>query len=230
MVAGSDFPLRNALDHILQVYQTPDEQAAALEKIRSDQSHSIRSARLEPFCELRDGETPEYDCFTFALDLIDCPERIAAREYAPRNNGPAKRPGFAHALPGPNFLHFLLLPSQPSLQSCCDYDLVVYCDKFGNAQHAGKIVAGTIVSKWGMRGALWQHGLWEVPSSYGTSVQFYSPRPKAYIRQRWLDYLRLLAQRVSGFTSLVSVMYENKGKNLNHVELLRLAAEKAAHP
>jgi hypothetical protein len=230
MAADSIFPLRNALDQILQEYQTPDEQAAALEKIRSEQPHSIRSARLEPICKLRDGETPEYDCFTFALDLIDCPERIAAREYAPRNIGPTKRPGIADALPGPNFLQFLLLPSQPSLQSCSDYDLVVYYDKFGNAQHAGKIVAGAIVSKWGMKGALWQHALWQVPSSYGTSVQFYSHRSKEYVREQWLKYLHKLAQRVRGFTYLVSVMYENKGKNLNHEELIRLAAVKAARP
>jgi hypothetical protein len=186
--------------------------------------------KLADFCELRDDEAPEYDCFTFALDLIDCQERIAARAYAPRKIGPTQRPGIADALPGPNFLHFLQLPKQSSLQSCYDYDLVVYYDKFGHTQHAGKIVMGTIISKWGMKGALWQHGLWEVPNSYGTSVQFFAQRPKEYIRQQWLKYLRNLAQRVMGFTYLVSVMYENKGQNLSHEELLRLAAQQGAQP
>ena len=222
--------LRNALDQILGTYQTTTEQAAALEEIRSVHPHSIRSVKLADFCELRDDEAPEYDCFTFALDLIDCQERIAARAYAPRKIGPTQRPGIADALPGPNFLHFLQLPKQPSLQSCHDYDLVVYYDKGVNAQHAGKIVTGTIISKWGTKGALWQHGLWEVPNSYGTMVQFFAHRPREYIRQQWLKYLGNLAQRVMGLTYLVSVMYENKGKNLNHAELLRLAAQKGARP
>jgi len=230
MSADPDLPLRNALDLILQEYQTTSEQAAALEDLRSVHPHSIRPGNLADFCELRNGETAEYDCFTFALDLIDCEERIAAREYAPSKIGPIQRPGIADALPGPNFLQFLQLPKQTSLQSCHDYDLVVYYDKFGNAQHAGKIIAGTIVSKWGMKGALWQHGLWEVPSSYGTSVQFFSHRSREYVRQQWLKYLYKLAQRVMGFTYLISVMYENKGKSLNHEELLRLAAQKRARP
>jgi hypothetical protein len=222
--------LRNALDRILRQHQTTGEQAAALEELRFVQPHSIHLATLADFCELRDGETAEYDCFTFGLDLIDCQERIAAQQYAPHKRGPIQRPGIADALPGPNFLQFLQLPKQTSLQSCHDYDLVVYCDKRGNAQHAGKIVAGTIVSKWGTKGALWQHGLWEVPSSYGTSVQFFSHCSKEYVRQQWLKYLYKLAQRVMGFTYLVSVMYENKGKNLSHEELLRLAAQKRVRP
>ena len=217
--------LRKTLDRIIQTVPRA-EQAAALEAARSVHPHSIFAAKLATFCELRDGETPEYDCFTFALDLINCPERIAAREYAPRDGGPAKLPGIADALPGPSFLHFLQLPTQPSLQSCRDSDLVVYYDKRGNAQHAGKIVAGTIVSKWGMKGALWQHGLWEVPTRYGKCVQFYSHRRKDCVQQQWLKYLLLLARRVSGFTSLVSVMWENRGKNLDHEELQRLVAKR----
>ncbi len=177
-----DLPLRNAIDRVLQECQSPAEQAAALEEIRPAHPHSIRPVPLETFCELSGGETPEYDCFTFALDLIDCPERLAARKYAPRNIGPSKLPGIADALPGPTFLHLLMLPQLPSMQSCSDYDLVVYSDKFGNAQHAGKIVAGEVVSKWGMKGELWKHGLWEVPNSYGTSVQFCSQLPKESVR------------------------------------------------
>ena len=188
--------LREAIDGILQRSQTADAQATLLEELRSALPHSIRPAILGMFCELPDGEIPEYDCFTFAFDLIDCPERIAARKYAPRTIGPAMQPGIVDVLPGPNFLPFLRLPEQPSFAACSDGDLVVYCDKFGNARHAGKIVDGAIVSKWGMKGALWQHDLWDVPSSYGLSAQFYSRRPKEYVRQRWLVYLEHLAKRV----------------------------------
>ncbi|MCH7915675.1 MAG: hypothetical protein IH856_22010 [Deltaproteobacteria bacterium] len=226
MCPNTMLSLRNEIDRVIQVFQTPNEQAAALEELRATHPHSIQLATLERFCELPTGQVPKYDCFTFALDLIDCQERIAAWRFAPRNIGPVKRLGIEDALPGSSFLQFLCLPEQSSLQSCVDHDLVVYCDKFGNVQHAGKIVEASIVSKWGMKGSLWQHELWEVPSSYGTSARFYSHSTMERVRSRWLDYLRNLAQRVSGFTTLVSVMAESKGKNLTAEELLRLAAER----
>jgi hypothetical protein len=226
-----DLPLRNEIDDIIQKFRTPDKQAAAFEEMRAAQPNSIRLATLEAFRELGDGQSRKYDCFTFALGLIDSPERIAAETYAPRSRGPMKWPGIDDALPGSRFLNFLQLPElpeQPSLQSYRDGDLVVYRDKFESTEHVGKVAAGVVVSKWGMKGSLWQHGLWEVPSSYGTSVRFYSPRPVEYVRRRWLGYLELLARQVSGFTSLVSVMLENKGRNLNSEELLKLADNRAA--
>ncbi len=218
--------MRDEIDRIVQSLHTPDEQAAALEEIRPTHPHSIRLIELETIGELSKGDAPDYDCFAFALDLIDCPERIAVRQYAPRNIGPIKRPGVGDVLPGPSFVQFLLLPELASLQSCGDHDIVLYYDRFGNVKHAGKVIAEDIVSKWGMKGSLWQHALWEVPSSYGRLVRFYSHRPKDFVRKRWLAYLRRLAQRVSGFTSLVSVMVENDGKNLNAEELLRLATDR----
>ena len=218
--------LRDEIDRIVHSLHAPNEQLAALEEIRATYPHSIRLTKLETMCELRDGEAPDYDCFTFALDLIDCPERIAVREYALRNIGPVTQPGVADVLPGSSFLQFLLLPEQVSLQSCGNHDIVVYCDKLGNAQHAGKVISGHVVSKWGMKGSLWEHGIWEVPSRYGRAARFYSHRPKDWIRERWLQYLQHLEQRLSGFTSLVSIMVENNGKNLNAGELMRLAADR----
>ena len=58
------------------------------------------------------------------------------------------------------------------------------------------------------------------------AARFYSHRPKDWIRERWLQYLQRLEQRLSGFTSLVSIMVENNGKNLNAGELMRLAADR----
>ncbi len=221
-------PLRNEIDRVIHAFQAPNEQAAAFEELCATRPHSVQLACLEKVCELPDGQVTKYDCFTFALDLIDCQERIAARAFAPRNIGPVKQLGIADALPGSSFLQFLLLPEQSSLQSCAEHDLVVYCDQPGHVQHTGKIVGATIVSKWGMKGSLWQHALWEVPSTYGTSARFYSHLTKERVRDRWVDYLRKLAHRVSGFTTLVSVMAERKGKNLIAEELLRLAAERPA--
>jgi hypothetical protein len=230
MASDTDRPLRTAINRILEESQAVADQLAALEKLRSTHPHTVRQANLGDFCDGTDGDTAEYDCFSFALDLIDCPERIAAREYAPRKVGPIRLPGIADVLPGPNFLDALMLSPQQSLHCCRDHDLVVYCDKFGNPQHAGKVVAGEVVSKWGMKGGLWQHRLWEVPSSYGTSARFYSHQPKERVRHEWVRYLGRVASRVSGFLYLACVIHEHEGKGLSDEELLKLAAKKAARP
>lgn len=215
--------LRNKIDSIIQSIQSPTAQSIAFEDIRKVTPHSIYLAKLEDFYNLQGDITNEYDCFTFALDLIDCEERIAVREYSPRTIGPAKLFGIANVLPGPNFLQFLPIPTQPSLESCNGNGLVVYYNKFGDAQHISKIIDNIIISKWGHKGGLWQHGLWEIPSSYGIPKKFYSSIPKELIRERWLDYLSELEMRVNGFSNLVSVMLENKDKNLNHKDLLKIS-------
>lgn len=220
-------PLRNAIDIILNNYQKQNEQLAALEELRSSKPHSISPANIERFFKLPDGEGQKYDCFTFALDLIDCQERIAVQHFAPRGFGSVKRPGIDDVLPGANFFNYLAPNCLSSMKSCQDFDLIVYYDKFGKAQHAGKIVAASILSKWGMKGYLWQHSIWEVPSSYGTSVKYYSKMNKEYVRKRWIEYLCELAKKVGGFINLVSVMHANYEKNLNHQELLELAVQRA---
>ena len=76
MASDTDHPLRTAIDAILDESQAVADQVAALERLRYPHSHTVRQARLGDFIEASAGDTPEYDCFTFALDLIDCPERI----------------------------------------------------------------------------------------------------------------------------------------------------------
>lgn len=52
-------------------------------------------------------------------------------------------------------------------------DLVFYFGDDGRFKHAGLSLAnGRVVSKWGI-GYLYQHGLFEVPDSYGDKVRFF---------------------------------------------------------
>jgi hypothetical protein len=199
----SDSPLRNELDRILRESQEQGDQEASLEKIRKIHPHSIRPARLDDFCKIPDGNVPEYDCWTFALDLIYSQERIAVRRFAPYKKGPIQRPGIDDALPGPNFFCYLQLSKNTNFQNCRDHDLVVYFDFFGKAKHIGKVIEGSIVSKWGMKGYLWNHGIWEIPSSYGVDVRFYSQLDKTLIRKQWSAYLSDLAKRVKRFTDTI---------------------------
>jgi hypothetical protein len=66
--------------------------------------------------------------------------------------------------------------------------LVIYSCK-DRPQHAGILLPGRRVrSKWGM-GYVWEHGLWEVPVSYGRQIAFF----KAVSGGRILTGLLLLA-------------------------------------
>lgn len=52
-------------------------------------------------------------------------------------------------------------------------DIVFYFNDNGRFKHAGLFAAnGRVLSKWGI-GHLYEHGLFEVPESYGTSVRFF---------------------------------------------------------
>ena len=56
-------------------------------------------------------------------------------------------------------------------------DLVFYFGADGRFKHAGLIAGdGRVISKWGV-GHLYEHGLFEVPDSYGTEVRFFRALP-----------------------------------------------------
>jgi len=52
-----------------------------------------------------------------------------------------------------------------------DEDKVVAYFKAGAIKHFAKIDNNTIISKWG-RGHAWEHGLWEVPYTYGDQAKY----------------------------------------------------------
>ena len=70
-----------------------------------------------------------------------------------------------------------------------DGDYIVYLDH-GKPVHAGKLVCDKVVSKWGERGQLWQHGVLEVPIKYGSDLRFFRQLPKGICLdafKRWAD-------------------------------------------
>ncbi len=57
-------------------------------------------------------------------------------------------------------------------------DLVVYFDEEGKPVHTGSVDddVALVRSKWGM-GNIYQHGVYEVPESYGNDARYYEPPP-----------------------------------------------------
>jgi hypothetical protein len=110
-----------------------------------------------------------YTCLVHALGFVNRPEytAIAAR-------------GFNKVFAGRAFVQWLLdrsLLAEVAQVDARERDLVLYFNDVGQFQHAG-LVAGDhrVVSKWGT-GLLFEHGLFEVPESYGTSVRFFKNLP-----------------------------------------------------
>ena len=116
----------------------------------------------------------------------------------------------ADVLPSHNFLAYLTLQERPDLATCRPNDVVVYRDRAGRALHAGRVFEGQVVSKWGMKGGLWRHGLWEVPTSYGVYANFYALLPDDQLRRAWVRYLVELSNRAAGFVAAVRTIAENE--------------------
>jgi hypothetical protein len=105
-----------------------------------------------------------YTCLMHALGFVGSPqyEMIASR-------------GFNVVFAGPGFAHWLLDRNALTEISDADVkegDIVFYFDD-GRFTHAGLALNHhRVVSKWG-KGHLYEHALWEVPQSYGTTVRFF---------------------------------------------------------
>jgi len=70
-------------------------------------------------------------------------------------------------------------------------DIVIYLDDDGAPSHAGKIASADkrTKSKWG-GGLFLEHGLWEVPESYGNTVRFYHAIPAHGAEQAFLEFVK----------------------------------------
>lgn len=149
--------LRKQLESISQAYPR-HQQWAYLERLAQYNKHNIRPV-TDPWPE------NNYTCLVYALGL--CNSRVYQQIVA-RNE---------EVFAGPEFAQYLICQAaiKRSKQAQAG-DLVLYCsgsDEDKTVCHAGILDEdGLVVSKWGL-GGLWQHGLLEVPASYGKNIHYY---------------------------------------------------------
>jgi hypothetical protein len=132
-----------------------------------------------PAGDSRAPVSTEYNCFAYALDLAD----------SERYRMIAKRFGWLYA--DTKFVMYLVSERhlrRIDLHESVDGDIVVYFDQASLAIHAGKTCGVRIVSKWGS-GLLWEHPLWEVPESYGKTMQLYKQTGTAAAESAFLRYV-----------------------------------------
>jgi hypothetical protein len=145
--------LRELLEAMTAKDISVEDQTHYLEEISKSVPHGIR---LLPSPD--DEPLDDYNCVMYALDIVGCfaePCSPLGRYYADT--------AFLSALIDSGDL----VPAKES-----DGTIVVWSAD-GTIKHVGIVVSpGRAASKWG-RGHLYEHGLFEVPQSYGDGVKFF---------------------------------------------------------
>ncbi|MGO8914341.1 MAG: hypothetical protein ACLQJR_00370 [Stellaceae bacterium] len=103
----------------------------------------------------------------FALDI----ETDAIRD---RCQGQLIFPGkkFIRAMEEKELLHAKAL----SPSDAAEGDILIYY-RNGAPEHAGILTSNRVISKWGSGPThIWEHGIYEVPESYGDEVRVFRPR------------------------------------------------------
>jgi len=148
--------LRQRLQEMTDV-QDVSQHPMLLECISRDYPNSIRIVESE-------HPIDRYTCVMHVFDFTEKPEYLAIADY-----------GFGRVFAGADFARWLIanghLVEVPSANAQTG-DLVAFF-KEGKFKHVGLLQPnGRVVSKWGI-GHLYDHGLLEVPESYGSEIRFF---------------------------------------------------------
>ena len=152
--------LRQRLQEITDEYTewVVGGQIAAIEALREQRSHGIKLIQEAVIGEPR---TYDFNCHAFSFQLHELEVFWEIRQSTPE------------LLPTGQFVLDSLVPTMESVDSrdARRGDVVLY---FGNGRvtHSGIVRGSDIESKWGTAHR-WQHGLFEVPSSYGSKVRYF---------------------------------------------------------
>ncbi len=166
---------------------TPNRLEQIIAELASVHRHTIR--RLI-------DEVPGYRCFVHAFELLGSQAYIL---IADADFGGGMKVFFA----GSAFARYLIETALVEIaeDEALSGDIVIYLDDDSTPRHAGKIASADkrIKSKWG-GGLFLEHGLWEVPGSYGNTVRFYRAIPADSAEQAFLEF----AKSRDGFREFVA--------------------------
>ena len=173
--------LRLRLQEITETASVP-EHPSLIEELRKEVPHTIKMLN-SPSDYLR------YNCFMYALNLAADEEF----EDLVLNLDPDIHPN-------KKFMRFLLQSNYlVKRESAVEGSIIVYFDidhdtDRGSPVHAGLLRFNCRVdSKWGI-GLLYDHQIWEVPMTYGKTVQFFCPLE----RDKSVQYFQEFIETVEG--------------------------------
>jgi hypothetical protein len=147
--------LRHKLSEITETAPV-QEHPARIEALQSKHGHTITVV---------DSEYPieRYTCGVHAFYLIEDPTYVEIAGF-----------GLSRTFAGPEFIDFLVQNEllSPRQQPIVPGDLIVYFDG-DTFRHVERMkTEARVLSKWGT-GWLFEHGVWEVPSNYGETIQYF---------------------------------------------------------
>lgn len=174
-IEPSNQDLRKALDHIIGTYVSDSvgEQIRQIRNLARRYPHSI--SVVQEAIPNR-PETFQFNCYQHSFELVNV-EPVNRLMRTDRS-----------LFPGREYVQFLIdnVLREITLSQAQDDDHVVYSSDL-HIEHAGKIRAGAVESKWGLM-HLFRNGVYEVPSRYGNNVRFFRHLPQHDVRQAFLDF------------------------------------------
>lgn len=167
----TDMPAKNEM--------SADQLWLEIAGLASTHPHSIQ--------RLPQDEAKGYPCFVHAFELVDS---RAYKNIADCDAGRSRNVFFG----GSEFARFVMESEELVEVNEGEIrlsDLVIYLDDEGTPKHAGKIVSRDkrVKSKWG-GGLFLEHGLWEVPESYGNTVSFCQRIPTTAAERVFLQFVK----------------------------------------
>lgn len=148
------------------------EQIKQMNELKRDYNLSIEL--IEQF-----DSDHKYNCFMHAFDLTDSDlvYQTAQETMHHRNDSSIVFPdsSFSRYLIDNNLLE--------ETQEPRDGDICIYFSDI-NPVHAGKTQNDFVISKWGGKGNLWKHALFEIPQEYGGTCKVYGAVQKA-VSESW---------------------------------------------
>jgi hypothetical protein len=149
--------LRSAITEITE--RSPvEEHLSRLQELGQRLNHGIKPVESQEPLE-------SYTCAVHAFHLVANPTYVEVASY-----------GLRLTFAGKDFVEFLMRNGtlQPIEEDSAQQgDIVVYLDGINFCHVARLISPGRALSKWG-RGLLVEHGLWEVPTSYGMRIEYFA--------------------------------------------------------
>lgn len=158
----SAIDLRGALQTITEehVGGAVGRQIAAVDQLRRRRRHAVRAIRS---VDLDDPRSWRFNCHAYSLGYSTLELFWCLQESHP------------DAWPDSAFVTEYLLSEMVTVAplDARDGDLVLYYQG-ATLTHSGVLRGELVASKWG-RCHTWEHGLFEVPQSYGATVRYYEP-------------------------------------------------------
>lgn len=152
-----------------------DNQPAKIAKLAEKYPHGIR---LHIASTVIQQPLDHQNCFMYALNI---------------QANSVKRKTSDEIFPGAEFVRSLLVTAFKSKEispsNSVDGDTVIYFDTAGKPTHAGTCHNSKVISKWGGYGNhVWEHGVFEVPDSYGSEISVFTPLSHGEALQAYLEW------------------------------------------